>query len=47
VVEVMSNFHERCLERKEDRNLVKRLKMANLKKTIFNHDKNIHYSIGA
>jgi hypothetical protein len=46
VVEVMRNFHERCLERKEDRNLVKRLKMAK-KKTIFNHDKNIHYSIGA
>jgi hypothetical protein len=47
VVEVMSNFHERCFEINEDRNLVNRLKMANLKKTIFNHNKNIPYSIGA
>jgi hypothetical protein len=44
VVEVMSNFHERCLERKEDRNLVK---MANLKQTVSNHNKNSHYPIGA
>jgi len=46
VVEVMRNCHERCLEGKEDRNLVKRLKMAK-KQTTFNHDKNVHYSIDA
>jgi hypothetical protein len=46
VVEVMTNFHERCLERKEDRNLVKN-KNGKFKETISNHDKNIHYSISA
>jgi len=36
VVEVMRNFHEICVERKEDKNIVK---LDNLKQAISKHNK--------